>query len=244
MLSERTRSLVSWYWADYLGLSAEALFATARQIMTHGAELADYAGIFALFRHDRVIISLPRDRAEPIRALLPAGSLTAENLAAALRDVSSAVVGPAYIGYTDSAPALIHAARNLVASDSKAIGELRSACDPIEWEHGGCGPKSCAASGVFVGDQLVALAGYETWGGSIAHISVITHPDWRGRRYGRSAVADLVRRALSAGLIPQYRTLMSNVASIHVADALGFCQFATSVSIRLTHASPSHETCT
>jgi predicted GNAT family acetyltransferase len=67
----------------------------------------------------------------------------------------------------------------------------------------------------------------------IAHISIITHPDHRGLSLGRSAVAHLAGRAIAAGLLPQYRTLESNQASMRVAELLGFRSYATSVSIRL-----------
>jgi predicted GNAT family acetyltransferase len=84
-----------------------------------------------------------------------------------------------------------------------------------------------------VGERVAALAGYEVWGSTIAHISVITHPDFRSRGFGRSAVAHLAGRAMAAGLLPQYRTLQSNRASIRVAEALGFHFYATSTAVRL-----------
>jgi predicted GNAT family acetyltransferase len=95
----------------------------------------------------------------------------------------------------------------------------------------------CPASGVFAGGDLVALAGYEVLGSTIAHISVITHPAFRGRGFGRSTVSHLARVALAAGLVPQYRTLESNRASIRVAESLGFVHYASSVAVRLYHAS-------
>jgi predicted GNAT family acetyltransferase len=70
-------------------------------------------------------------------------------------------------------------------------------------------------------------------GGTSSHIAVITHPDFRGRGYGRSAVAHLAARALAAGLLPQYRTLVANHSSIHVAQSLGFELYATSMAVRL-----------
>jgi predicted GNAT family acetyltransferase len=96
------------------------------------------------------------------------------------------------------------------------------------------------ASGVYHGNELVALAGYEVWGEMIAHIAVVTHPAFRGRGFGRCAVAHVARAALAAGLIPQYRTLESNLASIRVAESLGFSlyAYATSVAVRLNRKSP------
>jgi predicted GNAT family acetyltransferase len=86
---------------------------------------------------------------------------------------------------------------------------------------------------VFVGEQLASVSGYETWGDRVAHISVITHPKQRSRGFGQRAVAHIAMRALDAGLLPQYRTLESNSASIRIAESLGFCRYAISLAIRL-----------
>ena len=88
-------------------------------------------------------------------------------------------------------------------------------------------------SGVFVDDDLVALAGYKTWPCDIAHIHVVAHPEFRGRGFGRAVVAHIAGVALDSGLTPQYRTLESNRPSIRVAESLGFVHFASSVAVRL-----------
>jgi hypothetical protein len=78
------------------------------------------------------------------------------------------------------------------------------------------GEHSC--SGVFIDSEIAALAGYEVWGVTIAHISVIMPPAFRRRGFGRSAVAHVIRAVLTAGLVPQYRALQSNRASIRIAE--------------------------
>ena len=85
---------------------------------------------------------------------------------------------------------------------------------------------------MFANGELIALAGYETWGGTIAHISIVTHPSHRNQGAGRTAVAGVTQHALRAGLLPQYRTLQSNQPSIRIAEALGFSAYATSMAVR------------
>ena len=87
------------------------------------------------------------------------------------------------------------------------------------------------------------LRSAKVWDDVIAHISVVTHPAYRGRGYGRGVVAHLAATALQAGLIPQYRTLDSNTGSIRIAEALGFERYATSVAVRL-RVSSGHESVT
>jgi len=228
------------YWASFLGSEAGALFGLPLAIVNHGQDLADYHGVFALFRDGKAIVSLPPDHHHTahLRDMLSGlneGCAPAE-FAAALSSIAETVIGPAYIGYAEVITPLEHKHdfRVLGHDDAEAVQTLQQACDPAEWEHGGspCTPDH-PCSGVFVDGRLVALAGYEVWGGRIAHISIVTHPGFRGQGFGRTAVAHLADRAINAGLLPQYRTLEANTASVRLAGALGFRRYANSVAVRL-----------
>jgi len=234
--SEHTISKATSYWASHLGCSTEALFAQPLLIVSHGPDLADYDGIFALFRGGSAAVSFPPDCVESLRHLLPSQPFTPASFAAAFGGSSFTVIGPAYIGYAEVTRSASHPVRSLTGRDASAAEALRAACPESEWEHGGSLVGEHPSSGVFVGSDLVALAGYEVWGSSIAHLSVVTHPAFRGRGFGRSAVAHLARAALAAGLVPQYRTLESNRAAIRIAESLGFFHYATSVAVRLNRA--------
>jgi hypothetical protein len=73
----------------------------------------------------------------------------------------------------------------------------------------------------------VSAAGYEVWGGLVAHIGVVTSASSRGRGFGRSAVRYIANHAIAAGLVAQYQTLLDNVASMGIARDLGFEPYAT-----------------
>ena len=88
-------------------------------------------------------------------------------------------------------------------------------------------------AGVFEGNSLVAAAGYEVWGGHIAHIGVVTHPTHRGKGHGKAVVVEVSRDALANGLVLQYRTLTANAPSVAIARALGFRHYADSISVRV-----------
>jgi GNAT superfamily N-acetyltransferase len=235
MLNERTVYIAKCHWASHFGCSTEELFAEPLRILTHAAGLADYWGVFALFRERGAIVSFPQAGGHVLRPLLEAqrSGSSPEGLALALGPISSAVIGPAYIGYAEAVSAPSHPTCALTHRDLAAALVLQAACSKTEWDHGGTAVGDHPASGVLVNQRLVALAGYEVWCRSIAHISIVTHPDFRGRGFGRSAVAHLAARALAAGLVPQYRTLESNRASMRIAESLGFSRFATSIAVRL-----------
>lgn len=223
------------YWASHLGIPSERLFSEPLSVIGHSGELTGYGGVFALFRDGAKVISLPPERAELIRPLivkLPA-DFSLDDLEEVLRPFASMVIGPAFIGYTDSVAAAPQAARLLTSNDTAAVAALRAACREDEWEHGGSEAVEHTAVGVFVDDQLAALAGYEIWGGTIAQISVITRPAHRGRGFGTAAVAQITAHALAAGLLPQFRTLDSNQHSMRIAEWLGFKRYATSLAMRM-----------
>ncbi len=234
MLDHSIVSAAGKYWAAHLGCPCDEFFAQPFRMLSHGGELSDYWGVFSLFREGSVMVSAPPQCAGEVQALLSSRSPghSPGSLASALDPVAAKVIGPAFVGYTSSIPVPVHSARSLTPGDAALVDALQDSCDPTEWEHGGSSIEH-PASGVFVGGRLVALAGYEVWGGAIAHISVISHPEFRGRGFGRSVVAHVAGQALASGLIPQYRTLESNRSSIRIAGSLGFHHYATSVAVRL-----------
>jgi GNAT superfamily N-acetyltransferase len=234
MLSDHTMAIANAYWAALFGCLPGELFAKPFRIVTHGADLADYCGAFALFRGGAAIASIPSDRAAVLRMFLSGLSdgCSTSGFVSALSPVASKILGPAYVGYAATIVPPTYSGRALGLGDAMAVHELQQSTDASEWEAGG-GSVENPSSGVFIDGQLVAMASYEVWGNTIAHISILTHRDFRNRGLGRSAVAHLAKRAIRAGLLPQYRTLESNRASIRVAESLGFQHFATSIAVRL-----------
>jgi GNAT superfamily N-acetyltransferase len=233
MISNQSLTVANKFWSSHLGVDSDSLFSTPLQLVEHGTDLANYNGIFALFTNSAAIISFPADRFAELSARIPPSPFTPADFAHTFESHGLRVIGPAYIGYANAVPSPIHNVRSLTKVNVPAVSSLRAACNDTEWEHGGSTIVDQATSGLIIDSELVALASYEVWKLSIAHISVITHPAHRGHGYGRSVVSHNANLALAAGLIPQYRTLESNAPSVEIANRLGFAQFATSVAVRL-----------
>ena len=85
---------------------------------------------------------------------------------------------------------------------------------------------------MFKGQELLALASYQLWGERIARVAFATHPLFRGRDYVTAAVSALTKIVFERHLVPQYRTLETNSASMDIARRLGFIEQATSLAIR------------
>jgi RimJ/RimL family protein N-acetyltransferase len=81
------------------------------------------------------------------------------------------------------------------------------------------------------GGRVVAASGYSRWPGDVAHLSVLTSPDHRGRGLAQATAAAATADALANGLLPQWRARPA--ASRRVARAIGFTELGTQLSVRL-----------
>jgi GNAT superfamily N-acetyltransferase len=239
VLQASTIATLDNYWSDFFACPL-TLFARATTRVVPHAGLGDYRGIFLFRRRHALIISVPpADHAIYLARFAGFTVAAFDDVAALTKQIPAAigrVIGPAWISYADATTFRPHrhgTARLLTDEDEHAFHMLEAACPPLDWEHGGSAFGGRAVAGQFIGDALVALAGYERWGEQIAHIAVVTRPEYRGRSYGKSVVSLLAQTVLTVGLIPQYRTLGANAPSMAIGAALGFCAYAESIAIRL-----------
>lgn len=242
-LSSETCAAIDAYWAPFFGCLPEALHRAESHVVSH-AGLGDYAGVYAMtFESAAPIVSVPPVYLDLARSSAAGWSADTVDSPADLRALLGAragdAIGPAIVSYLDTAPNHLppfhSGVRALLPSEPAhrtAVERLRGACGPMEWAHGGCALEETPAVGVFHDDSLVALASYEVWGERLAHIAVVTHPAFRGRGSGRTAVAGLIAHLGGQHLIPQHRTLATNAASLRIAASLGFVPYARSMAVR------------
>jgi GNAT superfamily N-acetyltransferase len=118
-----------------------------------------------------------------------------------------------------------------------ALEGLAARCGEEAWKHGGVElEEDRAVYGCFVDGEMVSAASYDVWGGVIAHVGVVTDPGHRGHGFAKSVAVAAVGHALDNGLVPQWRTLASNAASVGVGRAIGFEGFAEHYFVRLSAA--------
>ncbi len=242
MIPDSVLDVADRWWVRDFDCAPSELRPGGTVVQEHRGTLVGSTGIWilAVGAHPRVsmpppAIDLLRDRAAQwTRALVEDPATLADQLRAVAVD---RIVGPAFIGYGTEATLKIgqaDGARDLTSDDAAAVEALRAACEDEAWDHGGSSHGDVPTFGAFdEGGALGALAGYKTWGGEIAHIAIVSAPHARGRGFGAAAVARAAQHALSAGLLPQYRTLMSNAPSMAIARRLGFQAYGVSVFVRL-----------
>ena len=238
-MDPQTRDTVDAFWASYYGVTPEELCAPDPRVVAH-AGLAGYRGLQGFVRiGSGLVLSAPPECVETLAPHVDGWSLESlldPSCLLSLGLPAGTTVGPAFLGYTDTRhfrPAPSLTVRRLERPDREAFEELREACEPEEWDHGG-GAFELPSIGWFEDGRILAVAHYEVWGGAIAHVGVVAEPGARGAGRGHAVVSAITGLALAEGLVPQYRTLETNAPSLAVASDLGFEPYARTVSVRLT----------
>jgi GNAT superfamily N-acetyltransferase len=90
-----------------------------------------------------------------------------------------------------------------------------------------------AAAGATINDQLVAIAQNYALTAGYGDIGVFTLPDWRGRSLATAAAAQVARWLQENGRIPVWSCGEHNLASLRVAEKLGFVENGRRVYIIL-----------
>jgi hypothetical protein len=229
-LAPRTRWALRGYWADRLGVSPDAFENTGVAVGP-----AQEGGVQLFHAGDAVVIGAPhsylellQQRSVELGALDSNDSDTVQKWLTDL-DLVERVIGPTFYGYTDRevfSPVESNT-RILTREDKSAYDTFRAAIPDEEWKQGGTRFTPGETVGLFVDDILISTAGYAIWDDLIAHVSVITHLEYRNERHGHAVVSQATEQALSEGLIPQYRTSDAWPWSISLANGLGFERFVT-----------------
>jgi GNAT superfamily N-acetyltransferase len=226
-------------WAAFFGLSPVAFLVPGIQVVAHH-ELADYHGVWLFRHHASLCISVPPDLVESIQAVV--SGYTVESLfseagvRALLGPRIERIIGPAYQGYIDQPhfrSLAHHGVCALGGPDQPALRQLADACEVEAWEHAGIAVDEPHLFGCFVEGHLAAVARYRPAWAEAAHIGVVTHPAYRGRRYGSAVVSAATAQALEAGFIVLYQTLRANAPSVALASGLGYQAYASHVAVRL-----------
>jgi GNAT superfamily N-acetyltransferase len=241
MLFPATLRAVDDWWAGVFGCTPTGLLPRRPSVLPRPAE-DGHRGVRAMAFGEAAPVAtldgaLLEDFRDAVKQALARG-LDADPAAwrAIFGNRVEAVVGPATVRCADREtfrplPASPDV-RIVTVDDEPALVRLRAAVTETEWEQGGSEIVHPAA-GSFAGGELAAVAGYEVWGKSIAHITVVTHPAHRGKGHGTAAVSRVVALALERKLVALYRTLESNAPSLGIAERLGFVPYARSLGVLL-----------
>lgn len=148
------------------------------------------------------------------------------------------VLGPATLAYFDGdAREPVEAGSiEMVSRGHPDLGVLLASVPVGDAEESGIAEITSPAAVVRRGGQVVAAAGYRRWPGQVAHMSVLTEPEQRGRGLARVVAGAAVAHGVANRLLPQWRARQD--ASRRVAQALGFRELGVQLSVRVADRLP------
>jgi GNAT superfamily N-acetyltransferase len=230
-------------WAAELGTTSSVLQSPGTTVVRHGAAFGGERVAFALATDTACVVTVPDDWYATAEAALghqgAAEAFDAVRLAGLFGPAVGRVVGPAWQGHVDAdgfAPVDPRGTRPLSGGDRAALVALAAACPKGEWEASSVDPDRPPVFGCLVGGALVAAGTLAPWRERFWNVGIVTHPEHRGRGYGRAVVSAMTRHGLGQGWLLRYQTLLANVPSVALARSLGYRPHARTLAIRLTPA--------
>jgi GNAT superfamily N-acetyltransferase len=133
-------------------------------------------------------------------------------------------LGPAELLFfdPDNAGKLAEFSVEVLDHEDLAISELLHASEQSGAGESGVEDVREPLSVARVDGRIVAACGWELWEPTVAQICVLVHPDHRGAGLSKLVTADATRRAVEAGLVPQWRSREGNFASSGLARSIGY----------------------
>jgi hypothetical protein len=148
------------------------------------------------------------------------------------------VLGPALLAFTaTTAAGAVPSPAEPVEPGAPDLDRLGVACDPADAAESALAAWTHWVHVIRERDLVVAAAGAQLWAGTLAHLGVLTRPDRRGRALGAMAASSVVRAAVGAGMVAQWRARTELTASRRLAAGLGFVELGEQVSYELPGAS-------
>lgn len=238
-MTKNSVALLTKYWFEELGCRPEDLPPGRVHVAAHGT-LKGYRGIMAFKRNQSCVVSCPAELVQTIHSSLSQTradeAFRAHFFERLLGNKVDRIIGPAWVGQlaeTEFRPSHGPETREITQGDVPVVEAFLASCPPEDVEVSSIEPERFPMFGAFANGTLGAVSSYEILEGYIAHIGILTHPNFRGQGLGRKAISNAAEAALKAGLGIQYRTLLSNVSSVAAAKRLGFRDFAETIAIRL-----------
>lgn len=221
---QRDRMQLRAAWADAVGVPVTAFDGEG----VTWVEREDLDSVIVVELGTAMAVAAPRRALALLETQHRVTLRSAEATAAALP--GSHVIGSAHLLFTGTRPAA--ASHPVVPGDDRDLVKVRAAVADDEWAEAGVEPMERHWA-VRDGGEPLAVAGYQRWHSTIAHVGVVVATPHRGRGYASAAATGAVCAAIDAGLIAQWRCRIGNAASLGLAHRLGFTRVGAQSAVAL-----------
>lgn len=228
-LDSLSEAIVHRVWAERLGVTP-AVFEGDEPVFVHRPDLQ---AVVVVRLGKKLAVAAPERALSPLRRLAGPRLLDTASLLEALEPFRPSLFGVASLSFADHhtiAPATDGTARAATDADVEAV---ISRCSTDERDESGLLHMNTRWITADDNGEPAGVAGYEVWGGGLAHVGVAVATESRKRGLGARAATVAAMHAIGAGLVPQWRCRLDNVASARVGKRLGFAPVGEQIAIDL-----------
>lgn len=235
-MEANTEAIVRLGWARLLGLPDDSLDPAANPVRTVRSTSPREAMVLRLW--NTFVVVGPDWLHDRTAGADPAELVDQSVLLRTCDGHPARLIGQAVLAYGDryvstSQPGLGELAQVPVDDDPAAAVALEKRCPPDDVAEVGLAEMSRVLVTLDDREQPTAGAGYDEWQGLLGHLGVLTPPELRRTGRGTLAAALALNDALDAGLVPQWRARVDNVASRRLARRLGLVEAGSQTTVVL-----------
>ena len=230
-METNTGAIVRLGWARLLGLPDDALDREHRPAPVRVLS-ADTVMVVRLW--ERSVVVGPDWLHERTEGLDPSRLADQSTLLRCCDGHRARLVGQAVLAYTDGYVTTDGLGNVPAADDPEIVAALERACPPDDVTEVGLSGFSRAVVTLDDREAPLAGAGYAEWQGILGQLGVLTPPEHRRAGHGTTAASLALNDALDAGLVPQWRTRVDNVASRRLARRLGLVEVGSQTTVALS----------
>ena len=230
-METNTEAIVRLGWARLLGLPDDAL---GRDPAAGPVRVISVDKAMVVRLWERSVIVGPEWLHARTEGLHPARLADQSTLLRCCDGHPARLVGQAVLAYTDGYVTTAGLGDVPAADDPEIVAALERACPPDDVTEVGLGRLSRAVVTLDDREAPLAGAGYEEWRGILGQLGVLTPPEQRRAGHGTTAASLALNDALDAGLVPQWRARVDNVASRRLARRLGLVEVGSQTTVALT----------
>nr|WP_294693660.1 GNAT family N-acetyltransferase [uncultured Friedmanniella sp.] len=230
-METNTKAIVRLGWSRLLGLPDDALDSGSG---TGPVRVPSLDTVMVVRLWERSVVVGPDWLQERTAGFNPARLADQSTLLRCCDGHSARLVGQAVLAYTDGYVTTPGLGNVPAADDPEIVAALERACPPDDVTEVGLSRLSRAVVTLDDREAPLAGAGYAEWQGILGQLGVLTPPEHRRAGHGTTAAALALNDALDAGLVPQWRTRVDNVASRRLAHRLGLVEVGSQTTIALS----------
>jgi GNAT superfamily N-acetyltransferase len=240
-VEERVRAAVDAEWETRLGVERSVLRGGGVHVVVAGLGAND---AMSFLLDETCVVVVPADQVESARLVLAGLEARAAFTPDALKRLlgpDAQVDGPSWHTYVDarSFRGTPDTSAQPVDGDDTSLLAFLNGIDLADRAESGFEGASSGADRETTrfwilqeDDQVVAAGNMTDWCGRPADVGVLTEPSQRRRGLARRLVGAMVADALPAVGLVRYRALAPNVASLAVAERLGFERYGQNFRAR------------